>query len=325
MDASKKAPDKTATKNANGALSLWNEGPTRDAIVNFVTRVTSKDSSDFVEPENRIAVFDNDGTLWCEKPMPIELGFILQRLAEMADREESLREKQPWKAACEQDYKWLGEVVTRHYQGDDSGAKVLMGGILKAFEGMKVEHYQAAAEQFLREAENPGLKRQYLDTAYAPMIELLDYLADHGFTNYIASGGDRDFMRTIAEEMYGVPNEQVIGSSSALRYQSNEKDSWVEYAAEPDVFDDGPTKPVRIWSRVGRRPILAVGNSNGDIPMLEFTANSQIPSLSALVDHDDDEREVAYAAGAEKLLDHARDRKWPVISVKNDWKSVFVE
>ncbi len=309
---------------ANGSLDLWNEGATKTAITEFVTRVTKEGSSDFVEPVARVAVFDNDGTLWCEKPMPIELGFILQRLAEMAEREPRLREKQPWKAAYGKDYEWLGDVVTKHYQGDDSGAKVLIGGILKAFDGMKVEAYEEAASTFLHQEQNPNLKRQYLDTAYAPMIQLLRYLEDHGFTNYIASGGDRDFMRPIANDLYGIPNERVIGSSNALRYQSNENDAWVEYAAEPDVFDDGPVKPVRIWSRIGRRPILAVGNSNGDIPMLDFTANSPFPSLAPVVRHDDDEREMSYTAGAEKALERAGEKGWPVISMKDDWKKVFV-
>lgn len=313
-----------SVEGSNGSLSLWNDGPTKDAIVDFIARVTNEGSPDFVEPEARITVFDNDGTLWCEKPMPIELGFILQRLGEMAEKEPSLRDRQPWKAAVEKDFDWLGQIVTSHYHGDDSGVKVLMGGILKAFEGMKVEDYEEAAQAFLRGERNPALKRPYLETAYVPMIELLDYLEENGFTNYVASGGDRDFMRTVTAELYGVPNERVIGSSNALRFQSKENDAWIEYAGQPDVFDDGPTKPVRIWSRIGQRPILAVGNANGDIPMLDFTAGSPFPSFTTIVNHDDDQREIPYTAGAEKLLEHARDRGWPVISVKDDWKQVFV-
>ena len=217
-------------------------------------------------PEERIAVFDNDGTLWCEKPMPIELGFILQRLAEMAAKDETLRGRQPWKAAHEHDYAWLSGVITKHYEGDDSDVKVLMGGILQAFAGWTVDDYGVAAHSFVHEQQHPTLNRSFAACGYQPMIELLRYLEDNGFTCYIASGGDRDFMRPVTGEIYGIPPERVIGSSNALRY--DEEGGSIVYLAEPDVFDDGPVKPVRIWSRTGRRPILAGGNSNGDIPML---------------------------------------------------------
>jgi hypothetical protein len=247
-------------------LPSWNDGATRSAIVDFVVRVTRAGSPEYVAPEARVAVFDNDGTLWCEKPMPIELGFILERLAAMAEHDQALPKQQPWRAAYDKDYAWLSGVITKHYHGDDSDVKVLIGGILKAFEGMKVEDYQASAETFLRNAQNPQLKRPYLTTAYAPMVE---------------------------------------------------------YQARPDVFDDGPIKPVRIWSRIGRRPIVAVGNSNGDIPMLEYVAHAARPSLSVLVNHDDNQREIAYTAGAEKALERAKERGWAVASVKNDWNIVF--
>jgi phosphoserine phosphatase len=246
--------------------------------------------------------------------MPIELGFILQRLAEMAKKDESLRGKQPWKAAHEQDHGWLGGVITKHYAGDDSDVKVLLGGILKAFEGTTVEDYETAAGTFVRQGQHPSLSRTFGECAYAPMIELLDYLEANGFTNYIASGGDRDFMRPITHEIYGIPPERVIGSSNGLRYEGGT----ITYLAEPDVFDDGPTKPVRIWSRVGRRPILAVGNSNGDVPMLEWA-----DGLRLLVLHDDAEREFDYAAGAEQALETAKAEGWTVVSVKDDWTTVF--
>jgi phosphoserine phosphatase len=269
-----------------------------------------------VPPDERVAVFDNDGTLWCEKPMPIELGFILQRLAEMAGENESLRDRQPWKAAVEQDYAWLGGVITKHYAGDDSDVKVLMGGILQAFAGWTVDDYGAAAHAFVTEGEHPTLGRTFHACGYAPMIELLRYLEANGFTNYIASGGDRDFMRPITGELYGIPPERVIGSSNGLRYDGGS----IVYLAEPDVFDDGPTKPVRIWSRVGRRPILAAGNSNGDVPMLEWA-----DGLRLLVVHDDAEREFDYVTGAERSLERARADGWTVVSVDKDWATVFAD
>ena len=157
------------------------------------------------------------------------------------------------------------------------------------------------------------------------MVELLRYLAANGFTCYIASGGDRDFMRTVTEDIYGIPPERVIGTSSALRYRENDQGGDVVYRAHPDVFDDGPAKPVRIWSRIGRRPLIAVGNSNGDMPMLDYAGGSSRPTLRLLVLHDDEAREFAYVAGAEQALERARSHGWTVVSIKNDWASVFAE
>ncbi len=304
-------------------LGSWNDTPTRAAIEDFVVRVTDESGPDYVPPAERIATFDNDGTLWCEKPMPIEVGFILIRLAEMAESDESLREKQPWKAAREQDYHWLGEVITKHYHGDDADLKVLMAGILRAFAGKSVEEYADAADAFLRGGKHPTLDRTFHACGYLPMIELLAYLEANGFTNYIASGGDRDFMRPVTEDVYGIPSERVIGSSNALRYVEDEHGGTIIYAAEPDVFDDGPVKPIRIWSRIGRRPIVAGGNSNGDIPMLRYTGGKDRPGLRLLVLHDDAEREFDYMAGAEKSLETAAAEGWTVVSVKNDWTTVF--
>jgi phosphoglycolate phosphatase-like HAD superfamily hydrolase len=303
-------------------LTLWQPGGSRQAIEDFVAGVTTDGSPDFVPPEARIAVFDNDGTLWTEKPMPIELGFILQRLAALADEDPALREQQPFRAAREKDYQWLGDVITRHYKGDDSDVKVLIGGILEAFGGMSVEAYQADATAFLTSAPHPTLGRLLRECGYAPMVELLRYLEAHGFVNYIASGGDRDFMRVVTEEIYGIPAERVIGSSNALCYVEDDTCGQVEYLAKPDVFDDGPAKPVRIWSRIGRRPILVGGNSNGDIQMLQFAGGDR-PALRLLLLHDDAEREFAYTAGAEKSLELARARGWQVVSMKDEWKAMF--
>jgi FMN phosphatase YigB (HAD superfamily) len=304
-------------------LPSWRDTATRSAIVAFVESVTRTGGAGFVPPEERVAAFDNDGTLWCEKPMPIELGFILQRLAAMADQDPTLRDRQPWKAAHDQDHRWLGDVITKHYQGDDSDVKVLIGGILQAFAGMTVDDYGAAAHRFLHEGRHPTLGRRFHECGYRPMIELLEYLEANGFTCYIASGGDRDFMRPVTQAIYGIPSERVIGSSNALRYEPDEHGGQVVYLAEPDYFDDGPVKPVRIWSRVGRRPILAGGNSNCDLPMLRFAGGPARPGLRLLVLHDDPEREFDYVAGAEQALDEARAQGWTVVSVKHDWATVF--
>jgi hypothetical protein len=255
--------------------------------------------------------------------MPIELGFILQRLAAMAEQDPSLRDRQPWKAAYDRDYGWLGDVITRHYAGDDSDLKVLLGGILQAFAGMDVQDYQESAHAFLHQGRHPTLDRAFHQCGYRPMIELLGYLEANGFTSYIASGGDRDFMRPVTQAVYGIPSERVIGSSNALRYEPAEHGGSIIHLSEPDVFDDGPIKPVRIWSRVGRRPILAAGNSNGDIPMLEFAGGRSRPGLRLLVLHDDPEREFDYVAGAERSLEEAERRGWTVVSIKRDWATVF--
>ncbi len=304
-------------------LPNWRTGTSRQAIIDFVAQVAGANGQTAVPIEERVAVFDNDGTLWPEKPMPIQLDFILRRLAAMAIEDETLRERQPWKAAHTRDYGWLAGVIDRHYAGDDTDLPVLAGGVLKAFEGMSVEEFDDRSDTFLRSGTHPTLGRGYLASAYRPMVELLEYLTANGFTNYIASGGGRDFMRPISQEMYGIPREHVIGSSPVFTYTPDERGGTVRHAAAPDYLDDGPQKPIRIWSRTGRRPLLAAGNSNGDIPMLHFAQRPDRPSLRLLVLHDDGEREFDYIKGAETALDLARKHAWTVVSVKDDWAEVF--
>jgi phosphoserine phosphatase len=300
-------------------LTSWSDGAAKRAVVEFVERTVA----DAVPAEERIAVFDNDGTLWCEKPMPIQADFILRRLYEMAEADPDLRDRQPWKAAHERDYAWLGKVLDEHYAGDDTNVRTLLGGVLAAYQGISVDDFEAKADAFLRSAQHPTLGRGYLECAYAPMVELLAYLEANGFSNYIASGGGRDFMRPISQDVYGVPRERVIGSATALEYTSDERGGTITHKAEADYLDDGPQKPIRIWSRTGRRPLLAAGNSNGDIAMLDFAQHPDKPSLRLLVLHDDAEREFDYTRGAEQALDRARTDDWTVVSVKNDWTSVF--
>jgi hypothetical protein len=301
-------------------LRSWNDTPTTQAIVEFV-EATVRD----VPPEERVAVFDNDGTLWCEQPMPIELMFILQRLSAMAVDDASLREQQPWKAAYTTDYQWLSDVVTQHYAGDDRNVKVLMGGILRAFEGMSVEQYAAAALPFVTEGNHPTLGRPFAACGFVPMVDLLRYLEANGFATYIASGGNRDFMRVFTSTVYRIPPERVIGSSNELQYQDDDGGGSVVYQAQPDVFDDGPAKPVRIWSRIGRRPLLAGGNSNGDVPMLRFAGGPSRPAMRLLVAHDDADREFDYTAGAEHATEQAKSQGWTVVSIKDDWTTVFAD
>jgi phosphoglycolate phosphatase-like HAD superfamily hydrolase len=298
-------------------LSSWSDGPAKRAIVEFVERASA------VSADERVAAFDNDGTLWCEKPMPIQLDFILRRLVEMAEADPALRDRQPWKAAVERDFAWLSAVLAEHYAGDDRKVHVLAGGILAGYAGMSVEEFDAQSEMFLRSARHPTLARGYLECAYRPMVELLAYLAANGFANYIASGGGRDFMRPITQEVYGIPRERVIGSSSVLAYTGDGQGGTITHTAAPEYLDDGPQKPIRIWSRTGRRPLLAAGNANGDIPMLDFTRHDDKPFLRLLVLHDDPEREFEYTSGAEQALEQAEAAGWTVVSIKDDWLTVF--
>ena len=177
----------------------------------------------------------------------------------MAEADPELRDRQPWKAAYERDYAWLGKVLAEHYAGDDTNVRTLAGGILAAYEGISVEDFEAQSDAFLRTAQHPTLGRGYLECAYAPMVELLGYLEANGFSNYIASGGGRDFMRPISQEVYGIPRERVIGSATTFEYTSDDRGGTITHKAEADYLDDGPQKPIRIWSRIGRRPLLAAG------------------------------------------------------------------
>ena len=304
-------------------LSTWKDGAVKSAILDYVEETCAEGSAGWVPAEERVAVFDNDGTLWCEKPMPIQLDFVLRRLAEMAEMDPSLRDRQPWKAAHERDYGWLAQVMTEHYAGDDTNVKTLGAGLLAAFANITVDRFEEDSAAFLRQVRHPTLDRAYVECAYAPMVELLGHLRANGFANYIASGGGRDFMRPVSQEVYGIPREGVIGSAVALAYTPDGHGGAITRQMAADYLDDGPEKPVHIWTRAGRRPVLAAGNSNGDIEMLDFTQHPDKRSLRLLVLHDDAEREFDYVAGAERALDHAANSGWTVVSIKDDWAEVF--
>jgi roadblock/LC7 domain-containing protein len=246
--------------------------------------------------------------------MYIQLHFLVRRFAEQAKADPSLRVKQPYKAVLEGDLKWLGDAMTKHYQGDDTDVKTLVAAVLTAHHEITVDEHAGRVSAFFKDAKHPTLGRAYTSCGYQPMVELLRFLEANGFTNYIVSGGGRDFMRPITSALYGIPPERVVGSSVGLDF----RDGDLFTTSQPEFLDDGPMKPVRLWSRIGRRPILAAGNSNGDIEMLEFTRG-----LRLLVLHDDAAQEFDYVAGAEKALDKAQTSDWTVVSMKNDWSTVF--
>jgi phosphoglycolate phosphatase-like HAD superfamily hydrolase len=260
-------------------LLSWIDTPTKGAILDYVGAVTNESGPDYVPPEERIAVFDNDGTLWCENPQ-VQFGFIAQRLTAMAEKDASLRKIQPWKMAYDQEFSWASDAIVEHYNGDDSKVKLLGGGILKAFSDMTVEDFAARVVDFFDSARHPTYGCSYLEVAYQPMVELLIYLEANGFITYIVSGGGRDFMRPITQQIYGIPPERVIGSAPTLSFQIDDQGAYIMRQAGMDIFDDGPAKPVYIWDRIGRRPIFAAGNANGDIPItfLPFSPSENLRS-----------------------------------------------
>jgi phosphoglycolate phosphatase-like HAD superfamily hydrolase len=295
-------------------LQSWTDGPTKAAIVDFVGRAVAD-----VPPEERVAVFDNDGTLWAEKPAYIQLDFLLRRMRQQVTEDPSLKDNAAYKAAADGDLAWFGDVVTKHYNGDDSGLKILGPALFSAYAGLSVEEHAAKVREFFSDGTHPTLGVPYTACGYAPMVELLRYLEANGFTNYIVSGGGRDFMRPITGSMYGIPPERVVGTAMGLEFADGE----VRTTSTLEFLDDGPVKPVRIWARTGRRPIFAAGNSNGDIEMLQYATHGDRPSLAMLVLHDDADREFDYVAGAEKSLELAKSNGWTVTSIRTDWTTVF--
>lgn len=301
-------------------LRSWRQGDARTAIEDFVSSVV--DGPDAVPPEERIAVFDNDGTLWSEKPMPTQLHYVVEQWRVAAELHPELAERQPYRAAVSGDLAWLGSAIDKHYSGDDADLGVILQALGGLTDGVSVEKYAESVAQFFATATHPVLRRPYADAVYQPMVELLRYLERHGFTCYIVSGGERDFMRPMTQSNYGIPPERVIGSAFGLGYDAEK--AVVRYAPSLAFFDDGPEKPVRIWSRIGRRPLFAAGNSNGDMPMLDFARRGPRPGVALLIHHDDDSRDDApYDAGAEAALAGADDAGYVVVSVRDDWETVF--
>ena len=304
-------------------LASWNDGAAKRAIADFVSSATAADGPAFVPPAARIATFDNDGTLWLEKPMYIQLQHGLRAIARMAAEQPQVRERQPFKAVCEKDMAWFAKVQTDYSGGDPTGLLTLATGITEAFEGMTVEEFEADALEFLTTAQDARFKKPYKQLIYQPMLELVHYLQANGFQVFLTSGGGRDFMRAVCEEIYDVPRAMAIGSSVTFRYAEDAHGvAQVMRTKELEQpVDDGPGKPLHIHRATGRRPILAAGNSDGDIHMLRYAGGHSGPTLSLLVHHDDAEREYAYDGGAERALGLAAKEGWLVVSMKDDWQS----
>lgn len=302
-------------------LPSWNEGPVKSAIIDFVDRVTAFGSPDYVPPEARLATFDNDGTLWVEQPIYTQFAFALDRVKALAPEHPEWKDQQPFAAVLAGDTKALIA----------SGEKGLMEIMAATHAGMTNEAFLELVTDWLATARHPRFDRLYPDLAYQPMLELLSYLRDNGFQTYIVSGGGVEFMRAFAEKTYGVPPQQVIGSSAVTKYQLT-ADGTPEIMREPKVFfvDDGPGKPEGINTFIGRRPILAFGNSDGDQQMLQWTAAGDGLRFMGLVHHTDAVREYAYDRDSEigkldKALDEATAKGWTVVDMAKDWKTIFGE
>ena len=300
------------------ALASWNDGPAKQAILNFVRATTDRASPSFVPPEERIATFDNDGTLWCEHPMYVQLVFALDRVKAMAPLHPEWKDTQPFKAALEGDMKTLAE----------SGEHGLAELVMATHAGMTTEEFQKIVTDWLATARDPRFKRPYTELSYQPMIELLGYLRANGFKTFIVSGGGVEFMRPWTDRVYGVPPEQVVGSSIKTKFQMRDGRPELFRLPEVNFIDDGAGKPVGISEYIGRRPIAAFGNSDGDIEMLQWTTMAGGVRLGLIVHHTDAEREYAYDRNTpfgrlDKALDAAELNKWTVVDMKRDWKVIF--
>jgi phosphoglycolate phosphatase-like HAD superfamily hydrolase len=306
-----------ATADAS-SLASWNEGAARSQILDFVARVTRQGGPDFVSPAERIAVFDNDGTLWCEQPMQVQVFFLIARVKELAEKDPTLKERQPFKALLELDLKTLMGL----------GKQAILELAFSTHSGMREEEFEPIAREWLAKSKHPKFGRLFKQCTFQPQLELLNFLRQNGFKTYIVSGGGVDFMRACAEEIYGIPREQVIGSSGKLRFEMSAEHAGLMKLAELNSFDDREAKPQNIALHVGRRPILAFGNSDGDLPMLRYTKTAKAARMALLLHHDDPEREFAYDrefrlsplnAGLEKADAYGIT----VVSMKRDWNAIF--
>jgi len=302
---------------AGDVLASWNEGPARTRIVEFVQSSTDAASPGYVAPEERIAVFDNDGTLWSEQPAYFQLLFALDRVRALAPEHPEWKTTQPFKAALEGDMAALAA----------GGEHALLELVMATHAGNTTDEFRAIVRQWLATARHPTLGRPYTGLVFQPMLELLGYLRANDFKTFIVSGGGIEFLRAFAEDVYGIPPEQVVGSSIRTKYEVRDGQPVLVRLPEIDFIDDKAGKPVGINRHIGRRPILAFGNSDGDFEMLEWTTAGSGPRLGLLLHHDDGDREFAYdrksAAGRlDRGLDEAGRRGWVLVSVKDDWRVV---
>jgi len=307
-----------ATAATAAALQSWNDGAAKRAIVDFVGRVAREGSPDFVPVAERVAVFDNDGTLWSEKPVPFQVLFAIDRIKAVAAEHPEWNTKEPFAPVLKGD---MASVAA-------SGEKGVLQIVAATHAGMTTEEFTQAVHAWISIARHPQTKRLYTEMVYQPMLELLKYLRANGFKTFIVSGGGVEFMRPWAEQVYGIPPEQVVGSSGKLKLEMRGGQPVLLKLPEIDLIDDKEGKPVGIQSRIGRRPIAAFGNSDGDLQMVQWTMSAPGARFAVFVHHDDARREFAYDR-ADKLQrfdvswDEAIAKKWIVVSMRDDWNTVF--
>ena len=299
-------------------LSSWNDGPAKQRIVEFVNRVTDPVSPDFVPEPERVAVFDNDGTLWAERPIYFQLLFAIDRVKELAPEHPEWKTTQPFQAVLEGDMKALAA----------SGEHGILELVMATHAGMTTTEFEDVAGDWLATARHPTTGKPFTEMVYQPMLELLDYLRANGFKTYIVSGGGIEFMRPWTEKVYGIPPEQVVGSSITTVYEVRDGEPVLVRQPKMNFIDDKEGKPVGINSHIGRRPIMAFGNSDGDFQMLEWTTAGDGARLGVLIHHTDADREWAYdreshVGRLDRGLDEAADRGWVVVDMQEDWNTVF--
>jgi len=290
-------------------LSSWRTGPAKQAITDFVTRATTP-GPDFIEVADRIATFDNDGTLWVEQPLPPQFDFVFRRWAEEVKADPSLATRQPYKAVIERDPAFFAGVAVQ----DPKTIDPLLAAFARSWAGTSPEEFDAQVREWLRTVKQPDLDMLYVELVYKPMLELFEYLRAAGFRIFVCSGGGRDFMRVFAEETWGIFKENVIGTASEYNYTDGKM---VRGEGILGTLDVGPGKPEHIFASTGRLPVFAGGNADVDIEMLSAA------KFAVLVNHDDDEREFAYTSGGEASLTKAQELGWTVISMKDDWTTIF--
>jgi phosphoglycolate phosphatase-like HAD superfamily hydrolase len=300
-------------------LPSWNDGAAKKSITDFVSRVTTQGGADFVPIEQRIATFDNDGTLWCEQPDYFQALFALDRVKAMAPQHPEWKDNEPFKAFLSGDKEALAA----------QGEKALLVLVEAAHSGMTTDEFSRTVADWLAQARHPRFKRPYNELVYQPMVELLNYLRASGFKTFIVSGGGVEFMRVWAEKAYGIPPEQVVGSSGVTQFEiAADGRPVLMKLAKVEFIDDGPGKPVGINRFIGRRPIFAFGNSDGDLQMLQWTTAGAGARFAGIVHHTDADREYAYDRPSkigqlDKAWDDAKQRGWTVVDMKQDWKTVF--
>ncbi|WP_244543610.1 HAD family hydrolase [Bosea sp. CRIB-10] len=300
-------------------LPSWNEGKAKQTIVDFVAKVTREGGPDFVKPAERIATFDNDGTLWAEQPAYFQLLFAFDEIKRMVAEKPALKGKEPYRSVLARDLKALSA----------GGNKGLLQVVSLTHSGMTTDAFSASVENWLSTARHPTKQRPYSELIYQPQLELLNHLRANGFKTFIVSGGGVEFMRVFAEKVYGIPPEQVVGSSGVVKFRvdGNGKPGLVK-ESKVEFVDDGPGKPVGINRFIGRRPILAFGNSDGDLQMLQYTTAGSGARLALIVHHTDAEREWAYDRAShigklDKALDEGKAKGWTIVDMKTEWKTVF--